>query len=70
MLCASLPAQTQTYEAGAAQKLAADANTIVDCLLPGADPDYKSAATWYRKSAEQDNHAAAMALAALHETGP
>ncbi|MBP8295983.1 MAG: caspase family protein [Burkholderiales bacterium] len=31
-----LPAQSQAYEAGAAQKLAADANTIVDCLLPGA----------------------------------
>lgn len=29
-------AQTQQYESGAAQKLAADANTIVDCLLPGA----------------------------------
>jgi len=25
-----------TYEAGAAQKLAADQNTVVDCLLPGA----------------------------------
>ncbi len=36
MFSASLPAQTPTYEAGAAQKLAADANTIVDCLLPGA----------------------------------
>src|SRR3954469_9714353 len=30
------PARNQTYEAGAAQKLAADAHTIVDCLLPGA----------------------------------
>ncbi|MEP7083599.1 MAG: caspase family protein, partial [Betaproteobacteria bacterium] len=29
-------AQTTQYESGAAQKLAADANTIVDCLLPGA----------------------------------
>ena len=33
---AAAPAQTPAYEAGAAQKLAADANTIVDCLLPGA----------------------------------
>jgi Caspase domain/Sel1 repeat len=36
LFCVSLAAQTQTYEAGAAQKLAADANTVVDCLLPGA----------------------------------
>jgi Caspase domain/Sel1 repeat len=36
MWSATLLAQSQTYEAGAAQKLAADANTIVDCLLPGA----------------------------------
>ena len=33
---APLQAQTQPYETGAAQKLAADANTVVDCLLPGA----------------------------------
>ena len=36
LVCGSLPAQVSTYETGAAQKLAADANTIVDCLLPGA----------------------------------
>jgi hypothetical protein len=35
----------------------------------GAEPDYKNAASWYRKSAEQGNHAAALALAALYETG-
>jgi hypothetical protein len=36
MFGAPLPAQSPAYETGAAQKLAADANTIVDCLLPGA----------------------------------
>jgi hypothetical protein len=134
------PAQTPAYEPGAAQKLAADTHTYVDCLLPGVvrrlgagvtylaarkpqvlkvadcevrggeyvlydradpkvafkiwesaansgdsdaqrrlaqiyemglggEPDYQSAASWYRKSAEQGNQAAAMALAALYETG-
>ena len=36
LLAIAQPARNQTYEAGAAQKLAADTNTIVDCLLPGA----------------------------------
>ena len=36
LLMLAQPAHNQTYEAGAAQKLAADANTVVDCLLPGA----------------------------------
>ena len=37
LLLATAPtARSQTYESGAAQKLAADANTVVDCLLPGA----------------------------------
>ena len=38
MLCIGLSAvaQSPSYEPGAAQKLAADANTFVDCLLPGA----------------------------------
>ena len=36
LLAIAQPAHNQTYEAGAAQKLAADANTVVDCLLPGA----------------------------------
>ncbi|MEO8136657.1 MAG: caspase family protein [Betaproteobacteria bacterium] len=35
--CPAAPfAQSPTYETGAAQKLAADQNTVVDCLLPGA----------------------------------
>jgi uncharacterized caspase-like protein len=38
LACTALeaPAQSPNYEPGAAQKLAADANTFVDCLLPGA----------------------------------
>lgn len=37
LMTTAQPARNQTtYEAGAAQKLAADANTVVDCLLPGA----------------------------------
>ena len=132
--------QSPAYTPGVAQKLAADTNTFVDCLLPGAvrrlgagvtylaarkpqvlkvaecevrggeyvlydradpkialkiwesaanagdadaqrrlaqiyemgvggEPDYRNAATWYRKSADQGNQAAAMALAALYELG-